>query len=188
MRNHLKTVILPPAALSIIFFASPVAKISCLAQQPQQPYPQQPAPVDDAIRELGLTPDQENRIRAIREETKQERAAINQRLREANRVLEVALDADAPDEAVVEQRLRDVANAQAAQMRMRVLTELRILRVLSPEQRLRWRELRQQAARRRQSNDRKGNQRALDRTRTFPSQRDGLGPAPPPASDRRLRP
>src|SRR5687767_108858 len=118
-------------ALTCVLFAAPSYAQGVDQQQPDA---QQRSPVDDPIQELNLSPEQRGRIRAIREQFKEERAAINQRLRETNRSLEEALDADNPDEAVIEQRLRDVAAAQAASMRMRVLSEVRIRRVLTPDQ------------------------------------------------------
>lgn len=113
------------------------------AQQPQQPNEAPQHNVgDDPIRELNLTPEQRAQIRAIRQENQEERASINQRLREANRSLQAALDLDSPDEATVEQLLSQVTTLQAAQMRMRVLSEVRIRRVLTPAQRAVLRELR----------------------------------------------
>jgi Spy/CpxP family protein refolding chaperone len=99
----------------------------------------------DPIRQLNLTPEQREQIRAIREHNQNERAVTAQKLREANRALEQALNVENPDEAVVEQRLKDVADAQASQTRMRVLTEIRIRRVLTAEQRVLLRSLQEQA-------------------------------------------
>ena len=127
-----------------------------LAQQPQAEGA--PGVVTDPIRDLNLSPEQRERIRSIREEMRDERAAINQRLRETNLVLEELLDSDNPDDALVERRLRDVADAQAASMRMRVLTEIRVKKVLTPEQLATLRTLRQNARetrreRRQENND-----------------------------------
>jgi Spy/CpxP family protein refolding chaperone len=113
----------------------------------QDPPAQTQTTSPDLIQELQLTPEQRQKIRAIREEMKTERATINQRVREANFALEQALDADKPDEALIEQRLRDAATAQAASMRMRIQTELRIRRILTLEQLAIWRTLRQQSGR-----------------------------------------
>src|SRR5229473_20282 len=77
-------------------------------QQMQAPEAQQQAPVDPIL-QLNLSPEQREKIRTIREQTKAERVAINQRLRETNQALDAALDGDNPDEAMVEQRMRDVA-------------------------------------------------------------------------------
>jgi Spy/CpxP family protein refolding chaperone len=116
---------------------------SAVAQEPQ-PQPPGSAAIN-AIEQLHLMPEQRQRIRAIREETKQERALINQRLREANIALEQALDADNPNDALIEQRLRDVAAAQTESMRMRIQTEVKIRRILTQEQLATLRLLRLQA-------------------------------------------
>src|ERR1700716_3920663 len=95
----------------------PAAVPSVAAQAAQQPAaapdPQQGG---DPIRQLNLSPEQREQIRSIRENNKAERAAIKDHLEDANRALEEALNAETPDEAVVEQRLRDVATAQASVM------------------------------------------------------------------------
>ena len=91
-------------------------------------------PTPDPIEQLRLTPEQRQRVRLIFEENKDERQSINRRVREANVALDQALDAEPTDEAVIDQRLNDLATAQAAQMRMRIYTELKIRRELRPEQ------------------------------------------------------
>lgn len=88
----------------------------------------------DPIEQLRLTPDQRQRIRIILEQNKTERQITNRRVREANVALDQALDADPVDENVIEQRLNELAAAQAAQLRMRVQMELKIRRELRPEQ------------------------------------------------------
>jgi Spy/CpxP family protein refolding chaperone len=99
----------------------------------------------DPIEQLRLTPDQRQRIRMLFEENKNERQQINRRLREANVALDQALDAEPIDEAIIDQRINELAAAQAAQMRMRIQTELRIRRELRPEQLTTLRRLRLQA-------------------------------------------
>src|SRR6185312_14292527 len=118
----------------------------------------------DPILQLNLSAEQREKIRSIRQQTKAERAAYNERLRETNQALEAALDADNPDEGLVEQRIRDVAAAQSAQMRMRILTEVRIRRVLTLEQLEILRSLRQQArdSRRNRRLDNSNGQRPQD--------------------------
>ena len=96
--------------------------------------PPAPAPADDPIEQLRLSPEQRQRIRAIFEENKDERQTTNRRVREANIALDQALDTEPVNEAVVDQRLNDLAIAQAAQMRMRIQTEIKIRRELRPEQ------------------------------------------------------
>jgi Spy/CpxP family protein refolding chaperone len=103
--------------------------ISALAQDP-------PAPPlhTDPIQHLHLTPEQRQQIRRLTAETRDERQTTNRRLREANVALDQAIDADPLDENLVEQRINEVAAAQAAQTRMRAHMETRIRRLLNSEQ------------------------------------------------------
>jgi len=105
--------------------------ISATAQDQTMPAPPPPA---DPIQQLNLTPEQRQQIRRFMAETQQERQNTNRRLREANEALDRALDTDPIDENVIEQRINDVAAAQAAQTRMRAHMELRVRRLLSTEQ------------------------------------------------------
>jgi Spy/CpxP family protein refolding chaperone len=135
------------------------------------------------LRLLNLTPDQIQRIRAINFELKDERQAANLRLRQARRALSEAIESSAPNESLIEQRSREVAEAQANTIRLNSLAEARILQVLTPEQRTRVREMRarnqalQQAERQRQRGN-GANQRALQ---------GGLNPVLTPAQRRALR-
>ena len=114
------------------------------AQEPQlNSAPPQDAP--DLLGRLRLSPDQIQRIRLIQRDTKDERATIQQRLREANRALEESLDAENVDESVIDQRMQDVNAAQNAQLRLRIQTELRIRRILNPEQRAMLKDIRVRA-------------------------------------------
>ena len=123
--------------LSLVLILAAIALIALPTYaQAQQPPDGQQAPLGsgDPVRDLNLTPEQRARIRAIREDTRDQRAAINERLREANRALEEMLDSDNPSDAVIEKHLRDVAEAQAASLRMRVQTERRVRSILTAEQ------------------------------------------------------
>ena len=103
---------------------------SAFAMQDQAP----PVAVEDPIEQLRLTPEQRQRIRMIVEETKTERQMTNRRLRQANIALDQALDAEPIDDNLIEQRINELAAAQAAQTRMRIHFEIRIRRELRPEQ------------------------------------------------------
>ena len=142
-----------------MFLLTTVLLITCagvsLAQELAPPAP-------DPIEQLRLTPDQRQRIRMIFEENKDERQSINRRVREANVALDQALDAEPTDENVIDQRLNELATAQAAQMRMRVQTELKIRRELRPEQLATLRRLRLQVR------DVMNPQRPLNRARRIP--------------------
>ena len=113
----------------------------------------QTAPANDMPGTLNLTPDQIQKIRGINTELRDERQAANLRLRMAQRSLAEAIQSPTPDEALIAQRSKDVADAQANTIRLRSLTEARVLQVLTPEQRVKLRELRQRnQAIRRQNN------------------------------------
>ena len=94
----------------------------------------QMAPAADPILQLNLTPEQRQKIRLLTQETRDERQITNRRLREANAALDQVLEADPIDENLVEQRINELTLAQAAQTRMRIHMELRIRRLLYPEQ------------------------------------------------------
>jgi len=102
-----------------------------LAQQPDPPLNSaQPDPIE----QLRLTPDQRQAIRRIVAVNRDERQATNQRVRDANVALDQALETDPPDENVIEQKINDLTAAQAAQLRLRIQTEIKIRRILRPEQ------------------------------------------------------
>ena len=156
---------------------------------PQQTDAQSPTNVQDPIGQLNLSPEQREKIRAIREQLRDERAAINQRLRETNKALEEALDADNPNESQLENLMRDVAAAQAAAMRLRILNEVRIRRVLTTEQLVTWRRLRQEARLERRIDGMRRRREAFNERRRLANPRNSLRPLYPRViPQRRVRP
>jgi Spy/CpxP family protein refolding chaperone len=183
-------------ALAAAAFFVAVPSISAQTVQNQQPgptMPQQRRFAADPIRQLNLSPQQLEQIRTIRQQNQKERVAINERVRQTNQALEAVLDAESPDEALVEQRMQDASAAQAAAMRMRILTEVRIRKVLNAEQRALLKNLRQEAANqlRRERPVRNPEERLRRREdqRGLQNQRNGMGPLlPPPDLQRKARP
>jgi len=167
---------LPTLALGLFFgLANAIAQTS----QEQQ---SNAAPVGGApnlLEQLHLTPDQVQKIRQIQRQTKDEQAAIGDRLREANRALEEALDAETLDENLIEQRVQALSAAQNAQMRMRIQREVRIRRVLNSEQLAIWRSLRLKAGDliRAQQDNRRPIRPGVEGLR--PNQRNGIAPFDP---------
>ncbi|MGZ8844374.1 MAG: Spy/CpxP family protein refolding chaperone [Pyrinomonadaceae bacterium] len=104
----------------------------------QAPTQNQPA---NPFAGLDLKPDQIQKIRMINAELKDERQAAALRLRQTQRALNDAIESPTPNESLIEQRSREVAAAQAQTIRLRSLTEARVLQVLTPEQRVRLREM-----------------------------------------------
>lgn len=104
----------------------------------QAPTQNQPA---NPFAGLDLKPDQIQKIRMINAELKDERQTAVLRLRQTQRALNDAIESPTPNESLIEQRSREVAAAQAQTIRLRSLTEARVLQVLTPDQRVRLREM-----------------------------------------------
>src|SRR2546423_1269140 len=125
-------------------------------QTQNQAQTNQPNPIPD-LGPLNLTPDQVQKIKIVYADTKDQRQAVNIRVRQAQRSLAEAIESSTPNESLIEQRSRELADARADAARLRSLTEARILHeVLTPEQRVRLREMRQRA----QANQRARNQQS----------------------------
>jgi Spy/CpxP family protein refolding chaperone len=168
----------------------------------QSPTPQNPAePVQTQTQatqasqlpdfaQLNLSPDQIQRIRAINAELRDQRQAANQKFRQARRALAEAVESPTANETLIEQRSHELADAQATTIRLNSLAEARILQVMTPEQRVRLREMRQRnQALRREANQQQlpGNglrrrQQGLQRNANLPplrpNQRKLAQPAP----------
>lgn len=151
------------AVLLLLASAFPRANAQTTAPQRSQtdPAQMQASQTNQApdLGQLNLTPEQIQKIRGINAELKDQRLAANQHLRLAQRALAEAIESPNPDEKLIDQRSREMADAQAATIRLRSLTEARVLQVLTPEQRIRLREMRQrnQALRRDGSQQLPGN-------------------------------
>src|SRR5436190_23245595 len=119
-----RTSILSGAALMFLATPGAFAQSGVVSQPPQEPAAaQQPDAQQDPIAQLNLTPEQRQQIRTIREQSKDERAAINRRVRESRVALNQAMDANPPDEALIEQRAREAGDAEAASIRLRAMTQ-----------------------------------------------------------------
>lgn len=136
----------------------------------------QNGPQGDPIRQLNLSAEQIDKIRSIREQAKDDRFASNQRLRQAQIALDEAIETENASEALIEQRSRELAEAQASVTRLRALTELRIRRVLTPEQLAKLRTLKQQAIRLRE--ERQNQQQPMRPRDRMQRRRDALQPGP----------
>ena len=102
----------------------------------------QPDGRGNLLRQLGLSREQIEQIRRIQGERGPEIRDAQRRFRQANRALDEAIYADDVNETEVQARLRDVQTAQAEVQRLRYLNELAVRRVLTSEQLVRFRELR----------------------------------------------
>lgn len=128
--------------------------------------------------ELSLSPDQVKRLREMNRDRKPRMDAAQARMREANRALDQAVYSDSLDEGEVATRLKEYQDAQAAVAEIRFNSEVSLRRILTPEQLVRFRELRARVAENRRTIQelRKENQqtrRPLQRIRQMQRQNPG---------------
>lgn len=100
------------------------------------------------MQRLNLSREQRLRLREIRRESEPELREHARRLRRARLALDEAIYADATDDALVEQRSRELSAAQSALTLLRAANELKVRRVLTAEQLQLFRRLRREAQRR----------------------------------------
>ena len=163
-------------ALMLVMATFQPAKAQSPQQQSQNDVSQtQLTQADQMLGPLNLTPDQIQKIRGINADLRDQRQAANFRLRQSQRALAEAVESPTPNEELIEQRSREVADAQAATIRLRSLTEARILQVLTPEQRIKLREIRQRNQELRRSNNQQLPVNGLGRRRDGLQQRNGNG-------------
>lgn len=118
-----------------------------------QPAPNQPDGRGNMLRLLGLSTEQIQQIRRINQERKPLMEEAQHRFREANRGLDAAIYADEVNDAEIQARLKDVQTAQAEIQRLRYMNELAVRRILTPEQLVHFREMRERFEKARQNAD-----------------------------------
>ena len=109
--------------------------------------------------ELGLSPDQIQRIRRINQERRPMLMEAQRRLRMANQALDTAIYQDTVIDGEFQARLKERQAAQADLVRLRFESELFIRKILTADQLIRFRELRQKFA------ETRGNERRDRRMR-----------------------
>lgn len=124
-------------------------------------------------KELGLLPEQLQEIRRMNQERKPLMEEANRKVREANRALDMAIYADNLNEDDIAARLKDFQTAQAEAQKLRFQGELELRKVLTPEQLVKFRALREQFGRRREMRQNRRRalppaQRPLNRIRQLP--------------------
>jgi len=163
--KHTRTALITLAAFLILIISAQSRAQTGTQPQPSEPVQAQQQPTQatmaDMIGQLGLTPEQIQKWRAINQDLREQQQSANLRLRQARRALADAIESPTPNEELVKQRAREVSDAQAATTQLQALREARILQTLTPEQRVKLREIRE-----RNQAQRRANQQ---------QQRNGLG-------------
>ncbi|MDT5294958.1 MAG: motif family protein [Acidobacteriota bacterium] len=145
------------------------------------------------MQQLSLTQEQRGLLREIRKQSEAKARELTRMMRLARRALEEAIYSDNVDETVIEQRARELSAAQAALVRFRAQTELKVRRILTPEQLQSFRDLRLQAQRRQLMKRRllRGNKRQQQQQQQSPGaldQNPGGATAPAAGTPREPRP
>src|SRR5712692_7153122 len=137
------------ASFAVLFLlAGACAQANAQSAAPEQsqaiPAQQQVNQIVNVQEALNLTPEQIQKWRAINADLKDQQQAANQRLRLARRALADAIESPTSNEELIKQRAKEVSEAQAATTQLQALRQARILQMLTPEQRIKLREIRQQ--------------------------------------------
>ncbi|MEQ1922421.1 MAG: hypothetical protein ABL952_07920 [Pyrinomonadaceae bacterium] len=115
----------------------------------------------NALRQLGLSREQIQQIRRMNMERKPLMDEAQKRLRIANRSLDEAIYADQVNDTDVQARLKELQLAQADVARIRFMNELFVRKILTPEQLVRFRELRQRFEQVRENIERRNGDRKV---------------------------
>lgn len=171
--NYLKTILLLISAF--IFAAAAAAQDNRPPEGPppeeQRPAANQPQDIRaNVLRQLGLSQEQFQQLRRMNAERKPLMDEAQKRFREANRSLDEAIYADQVSDADVQARLKEVQLAQAEVAKIRFMNELGVRRILTPEQLVRFRELRQRFEQARQNFE---NRRPLNNDKPVNRQNPG---------------
>lgn len=131
--------------LSLIFtlLLTALAFSNAAAQEADETKPNQAARPFRIMQELGLTQEQIQQIRRINQARKPVMQAAQIRWREANANLDAAIYADEVSEEQIKELTISAQKAQAELLKERTITEYLIRKVLTPEQLVKFRELRE---------------------------------------------
>jgi Spy/CpxP family protein refolding chaperone len=138
------------------FGQTPAAGTQGAAAKPSNPPGAVP---NDPFAPLNLTKDQRQTIQAIRRQFGPAQRQAQERVQAAQDALDDAIYSDNPDEALVQQKARELSEARSNALSIRSRTELSIRRVLSVEQLSTLREI-QRAARERRAAEAKAREDA----------------------------
>ncbi len=164
------------ATLLLSFFAVSAQERPAAAQEFDSPQPENTRP--NLMRELGLSQEQIQQIRRMNAERKPLMNQAQRQLRMANWALDQAIYSDSVNEEEVQVRLKEFQAAQAEMVRLRFTNELAVRKILTPEQLVRFRELRQNFATQRRRNM-QNNQPGQQPNRRLRLRNRQLPPAPP---------
>jgi len=131
--------------LASVSTAQTVAPNQSTQQTPPTNVATQPPPAQNLPAELGFTPQQEQQWREIAREFRTQEMAATLKQRQARQALNEAMESANPNEDVIKQRAKELADAQSAVTQLQALRQARVLQILTPEQRVKLKEIRARA-------------------------------------------
>ena len=145
MKNKIDAPFISLAAAFLLAcaFASTQAQTTTPQMQAQDTAATQTTQTPNLQTELGLTPDQIQKWRELNQDLGPQERAGTQKVRQAKRALADAMESPNPNEEVIKQRAKELADAQSAMTQLQALRQARVLQMLTPEQRVKLREIRQ---------------------------------------------
>jgi len=183
MKNKIKA---PFISLAVTFLlacalSSTQAQTTAPQTQTQQTAATQTPQARNLPEELNFTPEQTQKWRDLNRDLKDQQVAGNLKLQEARRALAQAMESPTPNEEVIRQRAKELADARSAMIQLQALRQARVLQMLSPEQRVKLGEIlqRNQALKRQQqapngSGQRQQLKRGANTPAMTPAQRRAL--------------
>ena len=154
MKNKINApfILFAVAFLLVCAFASTQAQTTAQQMQTRDTTPTQTAQAPNIQTELNFTPEQIQKWRAMNMELREQEIAGNQKLFQARRALADAMESPNPNEEVIKQRAKELADARSTMIQLQALRQARMLQILTPEQRVKLREIheRNQALKRQQ--------------------------------------
>ena len=136
------------AILLVAFFVSARAQTAAqnqTAPQTQNNVANQPPQAQNLPAQLSLTPQQEQQWREINREFRGQEMTAGLKLRQSRLALNEAMEAANPNEEIIKQRAKELADAQSAVTQIQALRQARVLQMLTPEQRVKLKEIRERA-------------------------------------------
>lgn len=144
MKNANLLKILFFSLLLTISFSTAKAQETPPNDEPNQVQPPKARP--NLLRELGLTPEQMRAIRRLNADKKADVQEAQRKAADARRNLDAAIYADTVNDDEVKMRLEEFQKAQLEVIKIRSSVEYEIRKILTPEQVVRFRALRQRFA------------------------------------------
>jgi Spy/CpxP family protein refolding chaperone len=148
-------------------------------QAPNNPQGQAPE-VQNLPTALNFTPEQQQQWRQINREFTPQQLAAKAKVRDARLALDQAMESPNPNEETIKLRAKELADAQSAMTQLVALRQARVLQMLTPEQRVKLKEIKERAQALR-------NEQAGNGVNRQPLRRNTNAPTLTPAQRKALR-